>query len=117
MEPVEGKMERASNLGTIQTRLHRIAELASIDRPAGVRRFAVVQRTRVPEEPDAGIPHVRICEGPGRVTARVYSTPIAPIKNAKGGTHQVVISGTHLGTSVCGSAIQCGKPSMPPIGR
>ena len=30
MEPVEGKMERASNLGTIQTKLHRIAELASI---------------------------------------------------------------------------------------
>ncbi len=28
MEPVEGKMERAPNLGTIQTRLHRIAELA-----------------------------------------------------------------------------------------
>jgi hypothetical protein len=68
-------MERALNLGTIQTRLHRIAELASDIRPAGVRRFAVAQRTRVPEEPDAGIPHVRICEGPGRVTARVYSTP------------------------------------------
>ena len=39
MEPVEGKMERASNPGTIQTRLHRIAELASDIRPAGVRRL------------------------------------------------------------------------------
>jgi len=29
MEPMEGKMERASNLETIQTKLHRIAELAS----------------------------------------------------------------------------------------
>ena len=28
MEPVEGKMERASNLGTIQTGLDRIAGLA-----------------------------------------------------------------------------------------
>ena len=39
MEPMEGKMERASNLETIQTRLHRIAELASVTRPAGVRRL------------------------------------------------------------------------------
>ncbi len=69
-------MERASNLETIQTRLHRIAELASDVRPAGVRRFAVAQRTRVPEEPDAGILHVRICGGPGPATARVYPTPI-----------------------------------------
>ena len=30
MEPMEGKMERASNLGTIRTRLHRIAGLASL---------------------------------------------------------------------------------------
>ena len=30
MEPLEGKMERASNLVSIQTSLHRIAELASI---------------------------------------------------------------------------------------
>ena len=29
MEPMEGKMERALNLETIQTKLHRIAELAS----------------------------------------------------------------------------------------
>ena len=36
MEPMEGKMERASNLGTIQTKLYRIAEL---DRPVGARRF------------------------------------------------------------------------------
>jgi hypothetical protein len=28
MEPVEGKMERASNLETIQTKLYRIAGLA-----------------------------------------------------------------------------------------
>jgi hypothetical protein len=73
MEPMEGKMERASNLGTIQTRLHRIAEL---DRPVGARRFTAAQRTHEPEEPDAGILHVRICGGPGRATARVYPTPI-----------------------------------------
>ena len=30
MEPMEGKMERASNLVTIQTKLYRIAELAII---------------------------------------------------------------------------------------
>ena len=29
MDPMEGKMERALNLETIQTKLHRIAELAS----------------------------------------------------------------------------------------
>ena len=75
MEPVEGKMERALDLNNVLTRLHRIAELASDIRPVGVRRFAVAQRTRVPEEPDAGIPHVRICGGPGRATARVYPTP------------------------------------------
>jgi len=34
-----------------------------------------MQRTHAPEEPDAGILHVRICGGPGRVTARVYPTP------------------------------------------
>ena len=28
MEPVEGKMARASDLGSVSTRLHRIAELA-----------------------------------------------------------------------------------------
>ncbi len=60
MEPVEGKMERALNLVAIQTRLHRIAGLVSNNRPVGVRRSAVAQRTRVPEESDAGIPHVRI---------------------------------------------------------
>jgi len=27
-----------------------------------------------------GILHVRICGGPGRVTARVYPTPMAPMK-------------------------------------
>ena len=75
MEPVEGKMERALDLNNVLTRLHRIAELASDIRPVGVRRFAVAQRTRAPEEPDAGIPHVRICGGPGRVTAQVYPTP------------------------------------------
>jgi len=72
MEPVEGKMTRALNLARVLTRLHRIAELA---RPAGVRRSAAAQRNHAPEEPDAGIPHVRICGGPGRVTARVYPTP------------------------------------------
>jgi hypothetical protein len=76
MEPVEGKTERALDLNTVLTKLHRIAELASDVRPAGVRRFAVAKRTRVPEEPDAGILHVRICGGPGRVTARVYPTPM-----------------------------------------
>ena len=30
MDPMEGKMERALNLETIQTKLYRIAELASI---------------------------------------------------------------------------------------
>ncbi len=40
MEPMEGKMEGASNLGTIQTRLHRIAGLAdtTTSRCAAVRR-------------------------------------------------------------------------------
>ena len=73
MEPVEGKMARALNLARVLTRLHRIAELAC---PAGARRSAAAQRTHAPEEPDAGIPHVRICGGPGRVTARVYPTPM-----------------------------------------
>ena len=75
MEPVEGKMERALDLINVLTRLHRIAELASNIRPVGARRSTAVQRTHVPEEPDAGIPHVRICGGPGRATARVYPTP------------------------------------------
>ena len=72
MEPVEGKMARTLDLGSVLTRLHRIAELAQ---PAGARRSTAAQRTHVPEEPDAGIPHVRICGGPGRATARVYPTP------------------------------------------
>jgi hypothetical protein len=40
MEPLEGKMVRASNLGTIQSGLHRIAELAntSTSRCAAARR-------------------------------------------------------------------------------
>jgi len=59
MEPVEGKMERALDLNNVLTKLHRIAELASNIRPAGVRRFTVAQRTHEPEEPDAGILHVR----------------------------------------------------------
>jgi hypothetical protein len=41
-----------------------------------MRRSAAAQRTHVPEEPDAGMPHVRICGEPGRVTARVYPTPM-----------------------------------------
>ena len=73
MEPMEGNMERASNLGAIQTKLHQIAEL---DRPAGARRPTAAQRIHEPEEPDAGILHVRICGGPGQVTARAYPTPI-----------------------------------------
>jgi hypothetical protein len=40
MEPVEGKMERALDLNTVLTKLHRIAELASDNRPAGVRRLS-----------------------------------------------------------------------------
>jgi hypothetical protein len=72
MEPVEGKMARALDLGTVSTTLHRIAELG---RPAGAWRSTAPQRNHVPEEPDAGIPHVRICGGPGRATARVYPTP------------------------------------------
>ena len=72
MEPMEGKMERALDLGSVLTRLRRIAELVQ---PAGVRRPTVEQRNHAPEEPDAGIPHVRICGGLGRVTARVYPTP------------------------------------------
>jgi hypothetical protein len=42
MEPVEGKMGRASNLETIQTKLHRIAGLAifSASRCATVYRRA-----------------------------------------------------------------------------
>jgi len=28
----------------------------------------------LPEEPDAVVPHVRICGGPGRATARAYLT-------------------------------------------
>ena len=72
MEPMEGKMERALDLGSVLTRLHRIAELVQ---PAGARRPTVEQRNHAPEEPDAGIPHVRICGGLGRVIARVYPTP------------------------------------------
>ena len=34
-----------------------------------------MQRIRDPEEPDAVVPHVRICGGPGRATARAYLTP------------------------------------------
>ena len=34
----------------------------------------VAQRTRGPEEPDAVIPHVRICGGPGRAISLVYPT-------------------------------------------
>lgn len=36
--------------------------------------MVVSSETTLYEEPDAGKPHVRICEGPGRETARVYST-------------------------------------------
>ena len=80
MEPMEGKMERALDLGSVLTRLHRIAELVQ---PAGARRPTVEQRTHAPEEPDAGIPHVRICGG-ARAGNRpglpdIYSCyPIAP---------------------------------------
>ena len=73
MELMEGQMARALDLRTVSTKLHQIAEL---DRPAGARRPTAAQRIHEPEEPDAGILHVRICEGPGRETARVYSTPI-----------------------------------------
>ena len=76
MEPVEGKMARTLDLGSVSTKLHQIAEL---DRPAGARRPTAAQRIHEPEEPDAGILHVRICGGPGQVTARVYPTPIVPI--------------------------------------
>jgi hypothetical protein len=79
MEPVEGKMARALDLGTVSTTLHRIAELG---RPAGAWRSTAPQRTHVPEEPDAGIPHVRICGGPGRATARVYPTPCSSKRDA-----------------------------------
>jgi hypothetical protein len=40
MEPMEGKMERASNLETIQTKLYQIAELAS----SSASRCATVYR-------------------------------------------------------------------------
>ena len=66
-------MARALDLRTVSTKLHQIAEL---DRPAGARRPTAAQRIHEPEEPDAGILHVRICGGPGQVTARVYPTPI-----------------------------------------
>jgi hypothetical protein len=81
MEPVEGQTVRALDLGIVSTKLHRIAELDDDNRPAGARRPTAAQRTHVPEEPDAGIPHVRICGGPGRVTARVYPTPCSPKRN------------------------------------
>ena len=38
--------------------------------------MVVSSDTTLYEEPDAGKPHVRICEGPGRETARVYSTRV-----------------------------------------
>ena len=94
-------MERASNLGTIQTRLHRIAEL---DRPVGARRFTAAQRTHEPEEPDAGILHVRIW-GPGRATARVYPTPLKDERGA------VVMPSPHW-VSGDGTTVLCGHPHL-----
>ena len=73
MELMEGQMARTLDLRTVSTKLHQTAELG---KPVGARRSNAAQRNHVPEEPDAGIPHVRICGGPGRVTARVYPTPM-----------------------------------------
>ncbi len=97
MEPVERKLARAFNLGSVVTRLHRIAELG---RPAGAWRSTAPQRTHAPEESDAGIPHVRICGGPGRVTARVYPTPI------------VMVPGTHLRRQECSIWYSVSAPSQ-----
>ena len=77
MELMEGQMARALDLRTVSTKLHQTAEL---DWPAGARWPTAAQRTHEPEEPDAGIPHVRICGGPGRTTARVYPTPLCRVR-------------------------------------
>ena len=73
MDLMEGQMARTLDLRTVSTKLHQTAELG---KPVGARRSNAAQRNHVPEEPDAGIPHVRICGGPGRVTARAYPTPM-----------------------------------------
>jgi len=70
----ETSSARVLDLGKFLTKLHQIAEL---NRLAGARRSTVTQRTHAPEEPDAGNLHVRICGESGRVTARVYPTPIS----------------------------------------
>ena len=57
-------------------RFNRLLERYPLLRSASCIRSTVAQRIHDPEEPDAVIPHVRICGGPGRATSPAYPTAV-----------------------------------------
>ncbi len=67
MESLEGKMTEPLNSGNVSTRLQRIVNHRVRD-SHGAKPW--------PEEPDAGNPHVRICEG-----GRALPYPLLDIKS------------------------------------
>jgi hypothetical protein len=60
------------DLGGLRSAAAALSASSSSDRSLGVPFFS----KSVSEEPDAVVPHVRVCGGPGRETSLVYPIPV-----------------------------------------